>query len=453
MRTVAIGTPLGGRWNKESDYLAACIMPDRRTFIQQSAAVLGGLALHQSVGAAFPGIPKPSATIHDAGDDADFWRHIRSAYACSPTLINLNNGGVSPSPRAAMDALDHYNRMCNEAPSYYMWRILDQDREPLRMNLAALAGVPPEEVAICRNATEALNTIIFGLPLQPSDEVVVSTYDYPNMANAWKQRALRDGVKLVHADPPLPSEDEEAIVEAYTRKFTANTKLVHLTHIVNWNGQIMPVRKIADAAHARGIEVLVDAAHTFALLDYRIPDLGCDYWGTSLHKFLCAPFGNGLMWIKKEKIHKVWPLLSNDKPQGEDIRKFETLGTRSFPTEMATGYSLDLHNLIGQPRKQQRLHFLKNYWMERVKDVPGIFFKTSLDPRFGCAIGVFGVEDKKASAVSEELFSRWKIHTVAIERDEKPGVEAAFNHVRVTPNVYTTTEELDRLVEAVHALK
>lgn len=424
-------------------------MTDRRSFIQQTAALLGGVAFHKSLNAAFPELlPKFGA---DATEE-DFWRQVRSAFACSPTLINLNNGGVSPSPRAAMEALDHYNRMCNEAPSYYMWRILDQDREPLRMNLAALAGVPHDELAICRNATEALNTLIFGLPLKAGDEVVLSTYDYPNMANAWKQRALRDGVKLVHADPQLPSEDEEAMAQAFISRFTERTKLVHVTHIVNWNGQILPVRRIADAAHARGIEVLVDAAHSFALLDYKIPDLGADYWGTSLHKFLCAPFGNGLMWVKKEKIGKVWPLLSNDKPLGEDIRKFETLGTRSFPIEMATGYSLDLHNLIGSGRKQMRIHQLKNHWMEQASTLPGVVVRTSSDPRFGCAIGVFGIEGKKASAISEELFAKWKVHTVAIERDGLPGTEAGFNHVRVTPNVYTTTHELDRLLEGIAAI-
>ncbi|MEO8591371.1 MAG: aminotransferase class V-fold PLP-dependent enzyme [Flavobacteriales bacterium] len=427
-------------------------MTDRRSFIQQSAALLGGLALHQSASAAFPGIAPQRPAIDDSGDEEDFWRQVRAAYACSPTLINLNNGGVSPSPRAAMDALDHYNRMCNEAPSYYMWRILDQDREPLRMNLAALAGVAHDELAICRNATEALNTIIFGLPLKAGDEVVMSTYDYPNMANAWKQRAMRDGVKLVYADPQLPSEDDAAMVEAFTSKFTAKTRLVHITHIVNWNGQILPVRKIADEAHKRGIDVLCDAAHSFGLLDYKIPDLGCDYWGTSLHKFLCAPFGNGLMWVKKEKIAGVWPLLSNDEPQGDDIRKFETLGTRSFPVEMATGYSLDLHNLIGSQRKQQRIHSLKNYWMDRVKDVPGVHFKTSQNPAYSCAIGVFSIEGHKAVDVYEQLFSKWKVITVGIQRDGIPGIEAPLDVVRVTPNVYTTTQELDRLVEGIRTI-
>lgn len=431
-------------------------MPDRRSFIRSAAALLGATALHSSAAAAFPSLSnhfdpeapdfgyRPSSALHHpppSGDD-DFWRQIRLAFAASPNIINLNNGGVSPAPRAAMDALDYYNRMCSEAPSYYMWRILDQGREPLRDNLAALAGVSPDEIAINRNATEALNTVIFGLNLKAGDEVVLSKYDYPNMINAWKQREKRDGIRLVWVDLNLPSESEDYLVNAFTSKFSAKTRLVHITHIINWSGQILPARRIADAAHAQGAEVLVDAAHSFALLDYKIPDLGCDYWGTSLHKFLCAPYGNGLLWIKKEKIPGIWPLLSNDKPEGDNIRKFESLGTRSFPVEMSIGYSLDLHNLIGSRRKQERLHFLKNYWMERVRDVPGIKLYTSPDPRWSCAIGNFGLEGKKATDISNHLFEKHKIHTVAIEWEQ-------INGVRVTPNVYTTTDELDKLVKGI----
>jgi selenocysteine lyase/cysteine desulfurase len=421
-------------------------MSTRRSFIRQTAAMLGTYALHANAAAAFNF--NGSATVSDINDampEDDFWRQIRLAYAPSPNIINLNNGGVSPTPRAAMDALDYYNRMCSEAPSYYMWRILDQDREPLRDNLAQLAGVSADELAINRNATEALNTIVFGLPLKAGDEVVLCKYDYPNMINAWKQREKRDGIKLVWVDLELPSEDEKYMIQAYVSKFTERTKLVHLTHIINWNGQILPVRDIADRAHAQGVEVLVDGAHTFALLDYKIPDLGCDYWGTSLHKFLCAPYGSGLMWIKKEKIPAIWPLLSNDKPDGPDIRKFESLGTRSFPIEMAIGYSLDLHNLIGTERKQQRLHFLKNYWMEQVRDVKGIKFYTSLHPKWGCAIGNFGLEGQKGSDIAHKLFEKYKIHTVAIEWEK-------INGVRVTPNVYTTTEELDKLIRAIRSM-
>jgi selenocysteine lyase/cysteine desulfurase len=416
-------------------------MTNRRSFIRQTAAMLGGLALHQNLVQAFPIHPNIDSSPEN---EEDFWRQIRMAYGASPTLTNLNNGGVCPSPRATLDALDYYNRMCSEAPSYYMWRILDQDREPLRDNLAQLAGVPSDEIAINRNATEALNTIIFGLPLKSGDEVVLSKYDYPNMINAWKQREKRDGIKLVWVDLDLPSENEAYLVNAFTSKFTNKTKIVHITHIINWNGQVLPAAAIADAAHAAGIEVLVDGAHSFALLDYKITDLRCDYFGTSLHKWLCAPIGTGMLWMKKDKIPGIWPLLSNDKPDGPDIRKFETLGTRSFPIEMAIGYSLDLHQLIGSERKQKRLLFLKNYWMNQVKDIPGIQFFTSQHEQWGCAIGTFGIEGKKPTEISEALFTPYKLHTVAIEWEKVKGV-------RVTPNVYTSTSDLDKLVRAIHS--
>jgi len=421
-------------------------MSDRRSFIRQSAALLGTFALHQNLAAAFPDIKSPSANVLiPTSNDDDFWRQIRLAFAASPNIINLNNGGVSPSPRATMDALDYYNRMCCEAPSYYMWRILDQDREPLRDNLATLAGVPSDEIAINRNATESLNTIVFGLDLKAGDEVVLSKYDYPNMINAWKQREKRDGIKLVWVDLDLPSTDEDYLTNAFTAKFTAKTKIVHVTHIINWNGQILPARRIADAAHKQGAEVVLDAAHSFAVLDYKIPDLGCDYWGTSLHKFLCGPLGSGMMWIRKEKIAGIWPLLSSPDPGSADIRKFENLGTRSFPIEMGIGYSLDLHNMIGSKRKQERLHYLKNYWMSQVKDVQGIKFYTSPNPKWSCAIGNFGFESKKPVEIADALFNKYKIHSVAIEWEKISGV-------RITPNVYTTTEELDKLVKAIRGM-
>ncbi len=412
----------------------------RRSFIHQTASLLGLAALHQTPAHAFAGI-----AAGQFSEDEAFWHEIRLAYATSPNIMNLNNGGISPSPRATLEAINHYNHMVAEAPTFYMWRILDQNREPLRYSLAQLGGVDTEEVTYNRNATESLNTIVFGLPLRAGDEVVLSKYDYPNMISAWKQRELRDGIKLVWVDLQLPSEDASYMANAFIEKFTERTKIVHLTHIINWCGQILPVRTIADAAHRVDIEVLVDGAHSFALLDYKIPDLGADYFGTSLHKWLCAPIGTGMMWIKKEKIEKIWPLLGGEKPQGDNIRKFEHLGTRSFPIEMATGYSIDLHNLIGTQRKQQRLQFLKNYWMERVADVPGIQFYTSMNPEFGCAIGSFGIKGRKAVELSESIYRDWKIHTVGIEWEQ-------VNGVRVTPHVYTSLQDLDKLVKAIKKL-
>jgi selenocysteine lyase/cysteine desulfurase len=381
----------------------------------------------------------------DVTQNEDFWHLIRQAYTVSPNVINLNNGGVSPQPLVVQDALDRYNRYANEAPTYYMWQVMDQNREPLREKLADLAGCSPEELAINRNATEALDTVIFGLSLQKGDEVVLTKQDYPNMINAWKQRETRDGIRLKWINLELPLENDDLIVRQFTEQFTPRTKVVHITHIINWTGQILPVRKIADEARRRGIEVLVDAAHTFAHLDYKIYDLGADYWGTSLHKWLSAPFGTGLLWVKKEKIKALYPLIPHHEPQSDNIRKFEALGTRSFPTEMATGQALDFHNMIGTKRKQDRLHYLKNYWVEKCLQFPNFKINTSLKPEYACAIAHFSIQGMKSEDISARLFNQFKIHTVAINWENISGV-------RVTPHVYTSLKDLDKLVKAIQSL-
>jgi selenocysteine lyase/cysteine desulfurase len=375
-------------------------------------------------------------------NDEDFWYAIQQAYTGSSAIINLNNGGVAPSPRVVQEAMKRYYDMSNEAPSYYMWRILDQGREPLRKNLARLAGCHPEEIAMQRNASEALETVIFGLNLQKGDEVVLSRQDYPNMINAWKQRELRDGIKLVWINPDLPSEDDNYLVAAYSNAFTAKTKLVHITHVVNWNGQILPVRKIADAAHARGIEVLVDGAHSFAHFEFTIPELGADYFGTSLHKWLSACIGAGILYVKKDKIPALYPLFAASDAKSPDIRKFENLGTRPFFIEQAIGKAIEFHEMIGSKRKEERLFFLKNYWMQQVKDIPAVKLGTSTKKGFGCAIGLVNVAGKKPSELENFLLDNYKIHTVSIEWENNKGI-------RITPNVYTTLKELDILVEGI----
>ncbi|MEO7394869.1 MAG: aminotransferase class V-fold PLP-dependent enzyme, partial [Chitinophagaceae bacterium] len=380
----------------------------------------------------------------ELASEEEFWYYIQQAFTVSPSLINLNNGGVSPAPKTVQEAMKRYYDYSNEAPSYYMWRILDQGREPLRKNLANLAGCDAEEIAINRNSSEGLETVIFGLQLKAGDEVVAAKQDYPNMVNAYKQRELRDGIKLIWVNLNLPSEDEDYMVQQYVNAFTSKTKVVHITHIINWNGQILPVKKIAQQAHKRDIEVVVDGAHSFAHFDFKIPDLDADYFAASLHKWLYAPIGSGMLYVRKEKIKNIYPLFAVDKPLNDDIRKFEALGTRPFFIEQAIGKAIEFHEMIGSERKEKRLHYLKNYWMEKVKDIPKVKLNTSLNPKWGCAIGNVAVEGKKPGELDSFLLDKYKIHTVGIEWENIKGV-------RITPNVYTTTKNLDLLVEGITA--
>jgi selenocysteine lyase/cysteine desulfurase len=408
----------------------------RRNFLE----LLGGASLYATLP---PLSPEMLEIIKQPGNDEDYWAQIQQAYTTSPQIINLNNGGVSPSPQVVQDAVERYSKYANEAPSYYMWRILDQGREPLRENMAKFAGCSPEEIAFNRNATEALDTVILGLPLRSGDEVVLNRYDYPNMLHAWRQREMREGIKLKYVDFPLAPENEDAIVQAYVAQMGPQTRVVHLTHVINWNGQILPVKRIAAEAHKRNAEVLIDGAHSFAHLEYKIPDLGGDYYGTSLHKWLSAPIGTGMLWMKKEKIAKIFPLVPNDNPKSDNIRKFENLGTRPFPLEQAIGVALRFQEAIGNARKENRLRFLKDYWSEEAGKWPKIKINTPKDA--SCALAHVSVEGKTAAEVESFLFNKFKIHTSPIQWE-------ALNGVRITPHVYTTLKDLDRLKEALFLL-
>lgn len=381
----------------------------------------------------------------EVAENEDYWSSIQQAFTVNPNLINLNNGGVSPAPRVVQEAVERYNKLANEGPSYFMWEILDQGREPLREKLAKLAGCDKEEIAVNRNCTESLNTIIFGLDLKKGDEVIGCKLDYPNHMNAWKQRALRDGITYTQLSFNFPIENDEEIVAAYEKAITPKTKIIHVTQVINWIGQIMPVRKISEMAHRHGLEVVCDGAHSFALLDFKIPDLGCDYFATSLHKFLSAPIGSGMMWIKKEKIGKIWPLMGSGAPNNPNIRKFETLGTRSFPIEQGIGEAINFQLAIGNKRKEERIRYLKNYWATRVVDLPKVRIKTSLKAAYSCAICGVSIDGIPSRELEKTLFSKYKIHTVGIEYEN---VDA----VRVTPHVYTRTQDLDKLVAAISEL-
>jgi selenocysteine lyase/cysteine desulfurase len=423
-------------------------MMDRRNFLLATAGSVTALDLFSSIDLPFAKqLDKhlnklENMSFDAAAENEDFWGWIRQSYTVSPNIINLNNGGVSPQPKIVQDAHIRFYQYSNEAPSYYMWRILDQGREALREKLATLCGVLPEELAINRNATEGLNNVIFGLNLKAGDEVVLSTFDYPNMMNAWKQREKRDKIKLNWINIPQPTDDAATIVKLYEKAITPKTKIVHITHMMNWTGNFVPVKAIADMAHSKGCEVIVDAAHSFGQIDMKFEETGADYLATSLHKWLCAPFGSGLMYIKKDKIKNVWALLSSVDPDGSDMKKFESLGTRSFASEMAIGTAVDFHNLIGGKRKEARLRYLKNYWAEKAIKLPKTNFYTSLKPEFSCAVATIGFEGWQAQQIEAKLFEKHKVHSVSMILEK-------VNGIRIAPNVYTNTEDLDVLVKGL----
>lgn len=426
-------------------------MNSRRSFIQKSFLTAGTLSfsglfqksMAENVKDAL--VELNTLSPQEAALNEDLWARIQQAYTTSPTIINLNNGGVSPQPKVVQDAANRYYAYANEAPSYYMWRILDQGREPLRAKLAHLAGCSPDELAINRNTTEAINTVIFGLNLKAGDEVVLTKYDYPNMIHAWKQRERRDGIVLKWLDFDIPIENNNDIIEKFRAAITPRTRVFHITHMINWTGHIMPAKALCQLARANNIDSLVDGAHTFGHLNFNIPDLGCDYFGTSLHKWLCAPFGTGMLYIRKAKIKDIWPLLASPENQEDNIRKFEHIGTRSFAIEQAIGTAIDFHTAIGSERKQARLQYLKSYWVNQVKSLNKVRFYTSIQNNLSCALFNFGVEGMDASVVHNELFRNHKIHTSPIKWEK-------VNGPRVTPHVYTKLYDLDKLVGAIQKI-
>jgi selenocysteine lyase/cysteine desulfurase len=423
-------------------------MSNRRSFFQKTLGVAGALslasfkntALAEDLSDALLSLNKISPLA--AANDEDLWARMAQAYTVSPQILNLNNGGVSPQPKVVQDAVDRYYHMSNEGPTHFMWHILDKGREPLRRKLADLAGVSGEEVAVNRNATESLATVTWGLALTKGDEIVMTKQDYPNMIQAWKQKELREGIKIKWLNLELPVENDEIILKAYIDATTSKTKIWHITHMINWTGQILPVKKLCEEARKRNIISIVDGAHTFAHMDFKVSDFNPDYFGTSLHKWLCAPFGTGMLYVKKENIAGLWPLFPNDKPQSADIRKFELLGTRSFATEQAIGQAIDFQLAIGSKRKEERLRYLKNYWCEKVKQNPRVKLNISLKPEYSCALGNFSIDGLDPETVSYKLMQDHQIHTVSIKWENISGV-------RVTPHVYTSTRDLDRFIEAV----
>jgi selenocysteine lyase/cysteine desulfurase len=385
----------------------------------------------------------------DIAQDEDFWFYVQQAFDCDRSIINLNNGGVHPAPKIVMDAVHRYLDFANGAPAYNSWQVLRPRKELIRKKLADTFGCSPEEIAITRNVTEAMQIALLGLELKPGDELLTTTHDYPSMKYALLQREKREGVKVKMFPFRYPPNNIKELADAFKKNITPKTKLIEVCHITNLTGQIFPIREICQMARKRGIEVVVDGAHAFGHFEFKQKDLDCDIYGANLHKWIMAPIGTGFLYVKKEKIKKIWPLFPALNPQGDDIRKFEHIGTHPDYLELAIGEALAFHHGIGGKRKEERLRYLRNYWAKAVDKLPGVKILTSYDPEQSCGIGTFTVENMDLGKLVQVLFKKHKIYiiTVGVPSFDLEGEN--ITGIRVTPSIYTTLRELDAFIEAV----
>ena len=384
-------------------------------------------------------------TPQEVARDESFWYHIQRAYRQSPHFINLENGYFSPQPLEVMEAQMENIRMINEIPSFYMRRRQHEEKLSVKKQLAELAGCSHEELVITRNTTESLDTIIAGIDYQSGDEAIMCDQDYGSMLEAFDQQARRKGLVKKFVKIPLHPKSDEEIVKIYEEAITERTKVMLVTHLINISGQVLPVRKICDMAHKHGVEVIVDGAHAFAQLDFKIPDLNCDYYGASLHKWLCCPLGAGLMYIRKDKISGVWPLFGDASFPEDDIRKFEHIGTHPVSTNLTIASALRFHQMVGPARKEARLKYLKKYWTSQVKDLPKVVINTPFEPERSSAIANIAIEGMTPNELSQRFYDDYRIFTVAINRESVKGV-------RVTPHLYTRIEDLDKFVASIKEL-
>jgi len=374
--------------------------------------------------------------------DESYWREIQQAFTVNRSYVNLNNGGVCPSPRIVQEAMKRYLDLSNEAPVYTMWQLLEPQVESVRRDLAREFGCDPEEMAITRNASEGLEAVQLGLDLSPGDEVLTTTHDYPRMLTTWRQRERRDGIVLKTISFPLPPPSLDDLAQRFERAITPRTKVILVCHITNLTGQVFPVKRICRMARERGIQTIVDGAHAFAHFPFTHADLDCDFYGTSLHKWLFAPHGTGFLYVRRSKIGEVWPLMAAEKRQDEDIRKFEEIGTHPAAGHNAIAEALVFHRGIGIERKAARLRYLRDRWMKRLHRQPRVRVHTSFDPAMSCGIGNVQVEGVDTQKLGKHLFDTRRIIVVPIKHDE-------FEGLRITPCVYTTTDEIDLFAEAM----
>ena len=376
-----------------------------------------------------------------AGDD-QLWREAQQAFTVDRSLVNLNNGGVSPSPAVVQEAMKRHLDYSNTAPPYSMWKVLEPQREPVRARLARQFGCDREEIALTRNASEGLQICQLGFDLEAGDEVLTTTQDYPRMVNTFKQRERREGIRLAQFPIPIPAEDPDEIVRLFEERIGPRTRLILMCHMINITGQILPVKQVARMARRRGIPVVVDGAHTFAHFPFRQADLDCDYYATSLHKWLFAPHGTGLLYVRRDKIADLWPLMAAPDKMDDDVRKFEEIGTHPAANYLAIAEALTFHQGIGAERKAARLVWLRDRWAKRLLEDDRVSLHTSLEPGFACGIATVQIDGIDSIELAEHLWRDHRILVVGIKHAE-------FEGIRVSPSIYTTTEEIDRFVDAM----
>ena len=379
----------------------------------------------------------------DVASDETYWREIQQGFTLDRTIINLNNGGCCPSPRVVHEAFKRYLDISNQAPVYHMWQILEPNIETVRRRLAAEFGCSPEEMAITRNASEALQIAQLGIDLKAGDEVVTTNQDYGRMLDTWDQRARRDGITVRKISFPVPPPSMDDLAGRLIGAIGPKTKVLHFCHITNLTGQIFPVKKICDAARAKGVKTVVDGAHAFAHFPYKAADLGCDYYGTSLHKWLLAPIGTGFLYVKKEKQRGLWPLMAAGPELNDNVRKYEEIGTHPAANHNAISAALAFHRGIGAERKAARLRLLRDRWAKRLAAASDrVHVLTHLDDRNSGAIALFNVDGIESGALGSWLMAKHRIVTTPIAHKE-------YNGLRITPNVYTTLDEVDTFADKV----
>jgi selenocysteine lyase/cysteine desulfurase len=383
-----------------------------------------------------------SGTPIEIAQDEDYWSEVAQAFTVDRSLINFNNGGVSPSPSFVQEAMKRHLDFSNLAPSYTMWEILQPGQETVRQRMAREWGVDTEEVAITRNASEGLQICQFGYDLNAGDEVLTTTQDYGRMRTTFMQRERREGIVLKQIELPVPAEDPAEVVRLFEEGITDKTRLILMCHMINLTGQILPVKDVVQMARRYDIPVIVDGAHALAHFDFKISDLECDNYSTSLHKWLFAPHGTGLLYVRREVIPDIWPLMAAREDKNANIRKFEEIGTHPCANHLAIAEALTFHQGIGSKRKTERLVYLRDRWAKRLLENDRIRIHTSLEPGFACGIANVGIGGEDTVALRNWLWNEHRIITVSINH-------AQFQGLRVSPSVYSTLEEVDRFVDAM----